>query len=464
MTRASHTSVSIVRMSQVNQNKKIGGGGSCPQWMRTLEEKYQKLHKKITENTSTIGYGRFNSCVGRTVYDARLSQALLRYKDSAIQKNNSKSKLTCKLSDTNNNNEPVNVPSEYEQNQYLKNTSVINSVNETANNCEENEKYRSLSPKLRQNCERTSDTEYIWIDDASVDTDSEEGSARGAKNRTNKEIDKPKVGEIGTNVISCDKVKAGCSSDIDKLNTNKYCRKNLKTSISRTSKVTSKSCPAKIQSKSLERPGQKRLLLARSKSANRNAKMFTPMSEEAKHAITETIHEMNYSTPGRTERSDINFIPSRGRRCVKTWATPKKVKSALDGRKVLDSASQCIEDLHSDGVNLHERNSADDNDSCRSSGGTIPGGSNRTNSRLPEIQSGSARDRNNTRSSSYRLPGIGKYDITQDDPIFEITPPGFDSRYNDMQIVEERESETPPPDIRQRAIDKCSEWLTKYNK
>jgi hypothetical protein len=454
-------------MSQVNQNKKMGGGGACPQWMRTLEEKYQKLHKKITENTSNIGYGRFNSCVGRTVYDARLSQALLRYKDSAIQRHNlkSKSKSTCKISDTNNNNETGNIPSEFEQNQYLKNTVAINSVNETANNCEENEKYRSSSPKLRQNCGSSSDKEDLWIDNASLDSDSEEDSARGAKNRFNKEIDKLTAGEFGTNVISSsDKVKAGCTSDIDKLDTSKHCRRNLKTSLSRTSKVTSKSCPAKIQSKSLERTGQKRLLLSRSKSANRNAKMFTPMSEEAKHAITETIHEMNYSAPGRTERSGVNFIPSRGRKCVKTWAVPKKMKSASDGRKVLESASQCLADLHSDGANLNERNSADENDSCRSSGGTLPEGSQKSNSRLPDIQSGSARDRNNTRSSSYRLPGIGKYDITQEDPIFEITPPGFDSRYNDMQVVEERESETPPPDIRQRAIDKCSEWLTKYNK
>lgn len=461
MTRASQTTANIVRMSQVNQGRKNGSGGSYPQWMRTLEEKYQKLHKKITENT-TIGYGRFNSCVGRTVYDARLSQALSRYKDLAFQKQHLKSKSTSKVGEINSNNEIGNVSKRNEnlseENQYLNNNLALDSDNESVNNCEENEITRSLSPKLSKNLNE----EVALSENSSVnlekDSDSVAENVCESNSNPNEELDTQEVHDSEICVISSDKHPTTLTGDSDKLNSNKYCRRNLKTSVSRTSKVTSKSCPAKIVSKALDKPHQKRLLSSRSKSANRNAKMFTPMSEEAKHAITETIHEMNHSTPGRTQRSEVNFIPSRGRKCVRTWMTPKKARSAFDVRKVLESASQCLEDLHSDGVNLCERNSADDDDSCHSSGGTLPDESNK----LPDIQNGSARDRNNIRNSSYRLPGIGKYDIAQD--TFEITPPGFDSRYNDMQVFEERESETPPPEIRQRAIDKCAEWLNKYNK
>lgn len=467
MTRASHNTASVVRMSQINHSRKNGSGGSYPTWMRTLEEKYQKLHKKITENS--VGYGRFNSCVGRTVHDARLSQALLRYKDLAAQRNSLKSKSATKLCEINNYNETGNIPKEIEKqtdlNQYLDSDLAIGSNNEETENCEKHENYRAPSPENDENMRLNLDEAELVQNDTSVEENDENNpevqSTSSDKNRTIEELRTADVSD--TNVISVDKTKTEIISDSDILNANKYCRKNLKTSVSRTSKVTSKSCPTNSQARNLEKYQQRRLLLSRSKSANRQARMFTPMSQEAKHAITETIHEMQHSSRDRNKNGEVNFVPTGGRKCVKTWIVPKRTQSSVDVSKVLENASQCLETLKSDGVNFNGNDSENENESCHSSG-SFPADAQKMNSLLPDIQQGSARDRNPTRNSSYRLPGIGKYDIAHDDPTFEITPPGFDIRYKDIEIKEERESETPPPDIRKRAIDKCSEWLTKYNK
>lgn len=462
MTRSSQNNPVCIMTSHIKQARKNGGGGNYPQWMRTLEEKYQKLHKKIAENTG-VGYGRFNSCVGRSVYDARLSQALLRYKDQAIHKATIRSKLTPNDTVTNNQTRGTDLCGEDKiepgQNQYLDNEIDLQNGN-NVKNCEKTELEKTESPTCGLVLQSTSnekledensDLELIDFNDSgSVGYNKNDINARNGKLHVDKHVFRKK-------------------DDVNKVqevnNNHQYNRKYLKTSVSRTSKITSKSCPAKIQHKTLENVNQKRLLNSRSKSANRNDKMFTPMSEEAKHAITETIHEMNLSTTDKVKRPDtVQFIPSRGRKCVKSWGIQKKSRSFFDIHKVEDDASQCLEDFHSDGVNLRERQSEDDDDkvSCQSSAGSIV--DQRSTSRLPDIQTGSARDRGSVRNSSYRLPGIGKYDIAQDDPVFEITPPGFDSRYNDVLVVEERESETPPPDIRQRAIDKCAEWLNKYNK
>lgn len=416
-----------------------------------------------------MGYGRFNSCVGRTVHDIRLSQALLRCKDLAVQRQALKSKSATKIGDINNNNEGNNTVVENEKltdlNQYLDKDMPLELNNAEFENCEKDDECRALSPEDEETLRINLNEEDVYSDGSYEDQGNENAPEIYVENADviNRNYEELPTTEETDKVISVDKSKTDVICGSDKLNANKYSRKNLKTSVSRTSKVTSKSCPANLQARNLEKYQQRRLLLSRSKSANRQ-KMFTPMSAEAHHAITETIHEMHHSTSGKKANGEVNFVPAGGRKCVKSWIAPKKTKSAYDVQKVLESASQCLENLQGDGISKIEPNFDDDNDSCHSSGGTIPEDGVRMNTILPDIQMGSARDRNTHRSSSYRLPGIGKYDIAQDDPTFEITPPGFDIRYKDVEIKEERESETPPPDIRQRAIDKCSEWLTKYNK
>lgn len=473
MTRASSTAT-FARMSQTRRS---GTGSGYPQWMRTLEEKYQKLHKKITENT---GAARFTNCVGRSVYDPKLSHALSKYKEITNPKCVPRIQSS-KDSPINTNIETTELQEgqdkENLQNQYLDKSDTIYLDSESVKNCENIKEKRVESRERSIDCEqdrfetdsaksRDSKCESAILreDGIKLDIDvSSENKQTSVSCDENSGTDKTHSNEY-TNHISFDKSKSQHECDDDKLDPDKHLRRNLKTSVSRTSKVTSKSCPAKFTAQSI-RPGQRQLLAARSKSANRLTRMFTPMSEEAKHAITETIHEMNTASTGRiTDRSDIKFIPSRGRTCVKSWAAPKKAKSSYNARTVLESASQCLNAMKVDRGKSTGKYLNNQVELCKSSVESSQDGEDRMESRLPDIQSGSARDRGTGRSQSYRIPGIGKYNITHDDPVFEITPPGFDSRYNDVANLEERESETPPPDIRQRAIDKCSEWLVKYNK
>lgn len=467
----------------MSHTRRSGTGSGYPQWMRTLEEKYQKLHKKITENT---GSARFTSCVGKSVYDSRLSQALHRYKEFTTQKpiiraHSSKvSAIDTNEQDHGNGDLPTDISKENWPNQYLHKGDTMCIGNENVTNGESTTENRVPSQDGSVKCEQ------VKLETASVKSEHSNreillhlndkveenvGTCTGlgsckppAKEKRIDSLHRVKVLSAGTtNHISFDKSKSQLECDEDKLETDKVNRRNLKTSVSRTSKVTSKSCPPKLQANRL---GQRQLLTARSKSANRQ-KMFTPMSEEAKHAITETIHEMNVSSTGQTlEGTDIKFVPSRGRVCVKSWVLPKKSKSSYDVRHVLESASQCLNELNADAAGIAlERLSNHQDEGGLSSVESVYDCGRPADSRLPEIRNGSARERVGAgKNKSYRIPGIGKYDITNDDPVFEITPPGFDSRYNDMPPTEERESETPPPDIRQAAIEKCSEWLTKYNK
>ncbi|KAH3719395.1 uncharacterized protein LOC127854997 [Dreissena polymorpha] len=465
----------------ITLSRRKGTGSGHPLWMRTLEEKYQKLHKKIIENT---GNARFSNSVGRSVYDGRISQALKRYKTIANKSLRKVNEINGQdESNVNSDNEivdlPPNISNENSPNQYLDNCDTNIVDNEMCANCEEGVDNNSKSKSASPICDQTVEVHRAQSEASDV-----------SKHHENHEKSLNET-EVILKVVDTENYTIGCDKDTDFVPTpqavprlkfdksenkiergadiakpSRYDRKNLKTSISRTSKITSKSCPAKIQNQVNRNHGQKTLLTSRSKSVNRH-KMFTPMSAEAKHAITETIQEMNITASSQTD-GEVNFVPIRSRTCVRNWHTPKRTKELLNYRVVLDSTAERLANIDCDGVNLNsaEKQNSGNGGSCRSSAGsgTLSSARGLGEAKLPDILSGSARDRYQGKKQSYILPGIGKYRISHDEPVFEITPPGFDSRYNDVMPHEERESETPPPDIRQRAIDKCSAWLIKYNK
>lgn len=67
----------------------------------------------------------------------------------------------------------------------------------------------------------------------------------------------------------------------------------------------------------------------------------------------------------------------------------------------------------------------------------------------------------NVRHKKHKIPGIGNYHmIASPDSDFEITPPGFDVRYN-RPIISNEEMEIPPRFIRERSIQKCKNWLKR---
>ncbi|GFR74236.1 hypothetical protein ElyMa_003886400 [Elysia marginata] len=65
-----------------------------------------------------------------------------------------------------------------------------------------------------------------------------------------------------------------------------------------------------------------------------------------------------------------------------------------------------------------------------------------------------------------RLPGIGSkphLPLSYRETTFEITPPDFDIRFHHIISCQTEGRETPPPDIRQQSIDKCQQWLIRHN-
>lgn len=480
-----HPSTStIMRPKPVNKYS----AGNHPQWMRTLEEKYQRLHKKIAENTTMINL-KFSHV--RNPHDVRLSHGGSRYRDSNTIKTNRKAndKRNCS---------PVNSPT----------TNTITGENTQTETLTEDQNGNCLQPNNRsieteQTLNKTATNERLETGSEEsteeLETDDKQSIASGESSEQVKDTDGAvSYSDTKNNNVTSpvgnkfenenDNNEANKCGDINEVlnseetvNDGSETRRDLKTAFSRTSRNTAKSCPAQIQARSKlrQRPKTQETSL-RSKSAHKKSEMFNRMSKEAHHAITETVREMN-ATRSQTCFSSIHdtvihdgvqFCPSRQRKSVKTWVLPKSesrnLSAGYNAARVLESASKKMQQLMDSNVEILRRDSSEvgssENQSCRSSNASSTDLARNNSSKLPEIQNGYPKERLTSKSQLYRLPGIGNYDVpVANDGLFEITPPGFDSRYKDLTPVEERESETPPPDIRQQAIEKCSEWLTKYS-
>lgn len=465
-------SSSIMRSKPVHKN---GTGGQHPQWMRTLEEKYQKLHKKIAENTNMMNLKFSHS---RSFHDFRGMNGS-RYRDSNTGKTNMKA-------NNNRSHTPVNLPASNMNENNAKENSTLDQNGDCLQNSESNQNVfetgQTLNKADKNGPTDTGNENQVGLETADKQSGSSESvydykSENGEINVTSGPDNKTRViinspCREDTKVIHYDKDEGESFSDIKG-------GRDLKTALSRTSRKTAKSCPAQIQARSniRHRPTTQSSVL-RSKSAHKNSDMFNKMSKEAHHAINETVKEMNASRSQTCLASDIvsmnnkvQFNPSRQRRSVRTWVQPKsdsnKLSVGYNAIHILQGASDKMQHLLDCNTDLLRQNRSETNSSAnqsyRSSHGSEVDLARKSSSKLPEIQNDISKDKFTSKGQLFRLPGIGKYDIpVLNDNLFEITPPGFDSRYKDLEPVEERESETPPPDIRQRAIDKCSEWLTKY--
>ena len=162
-------------------------------------------------------------------------------------------------------------------------------------------------------------------------------------------------------------------------------------------------------------------------------KMFSRMSAEAQTALTETILENESERNIESEDEDNDVNENLGTECM---------LSIEDGNEVSGR-----NDVNDSEVSMPSRDSRS------------------IHTKLPDIQNEGQEylTLRSIKPADGRVPGIGKFPFpSKREPTFEITPPGFDIRYKDAPIREERESETPPPDIRDRAIRKCQDWLTRY--
>lgn len=459
-------SSSIMRPKPVNKSRT---GSQHPQWMRTLEEKYQRLHKKITENTNMMNLKFSHS---RSLHDLRLSQAA-RYRDANTTRANTKSNnkggshAPVSLPTTNMKGNVDGIKSTVDQNgNCLQNLQITSNgiEDEQILTAEDMNELRETGNEIQAVLE-TGDKHSNASSESFYDYKSEEGAINDSDlNKNRVVISSPTENDM--KIVDYDQDK---TENVFEVNS-----RDLKTALSRASRKTVKSCPAQIQARSNLRDRQTTKSAAlRSKSAHKSSDMFNKMSKEAHHAIKETVKEMNASRSKSciTADDDVEFQPSRHRKSVRTWIQPKSesknVPGGYNATKILQSASDKMQHLIDCNAELLRPNSSQSktpsSQSFNSSRGSGVDFMKKNSSKLPDIQNDSTKDKFTTKSQFYRLPGIGKYDVpVVQDSLFEITPPGFDSRYKDLEPVVERESETPPPDIRQRAIDKCSEWLTKY--
>ena len=201
------------------------------------------------------------------------------------------------------------------------------------------------------------------------------------------------------------------------------------------------------------------------------------MSKEARHAIMETLQDMGTvkGKRGVKERdsADIRHKGVNAQRRQKDnrnkyeyYMRERSISYYKNHFKSIDSVGN--EDNSSAYSSPREIKECDDTSSEEYVKGKLfP--SIRENTKLSKTTTNSTVKANvltldQAKKKKYKIPGIGNYHlIASPDNDFEITPPGFDSRYNPRPIISKEEMEIPPRFIRERSIQKCKSWLTNVN-
>ena len=252
-----------------------------------------------------------------------------------------------------------------------------------------------------------------------------------------------------------------------------------KTSTSKRSTVTqktTKSCPAKMDEKqkqvqlkhnTVKAVPTLRARTASSKTRNQ-VKLFSQMSQEAQHALSETmkeksIPETEVERPYRPVPVSTSVWEIERPTIEEKLKTGKSNKTPCENVKPEEEVreSRCeIEDIIQD-------DAYSDTDVSIPTTRRRPISTKVNRTRLPYIPSESPTDYftlGQLKHLNYRLPGIGKYEIaTLREKTFQITPAGYDIRYNDIAIFEaEEKTELPSSNIRDQAVQKCQDWLSRY--
>lgn len=469
-----------------------------PQWMRTLEEKYQKLHLKITRNASimnnikNLGSSRVYlestpNTISRGVYNkVRADRVIQKYRnDYGFGKNL-----------PNQDQDGSNLISKYSLNGTIEPESVTiirkDSLEDNDNNDDNNNGSVSKSSVLtgdendniirkESNSKEDLNKKVSRNYDVTTDNSSFNKGLRknSLKDNTRKSEDRDKArpqapiprARLNKNVQMVQSVNAH----------NKLYKKDFmikreqacKTSTSRYSnntQKTTKSCPATMEKTTYTESSRlmpRQCISAcahspRRSPTKRRLKSFMGMSMEAQHAMTETIKAVE----PEIAREKDNSLPG-------DFDHTKECSNEGD----IDECKECQED---ENLNWNYTNYNDElkNDTYAGevysdselsfSTRTRPHTSKTQRMRLPEILPDqrpyeSLSNLHRLEHFRYRIPGIGNYDIPfLKEQTFEITPPGFDIRYKDIPVYEEYESETPPPDIKDRAVQKCQEWLSRF--
>jgi hypothetical protein len=200
------------------------------------------------------------------------------------------------------------------------------------------------------------------------------------------------------------------------------------------------------------------------------------MSKEARHAIMETLQDMG-TVKGKRRNKDRESADIRhkgvnaqrrqtdNRNKYEYYMRERTISYYKNHFKSIDSVGN--EENSSPYSSPRENKECDDTSSEEYvKGKFFP--SIRENTKLSKTTNSTVKSNvltlDQAKKKKYKIPGIGNYHlIASPENDFEITPPGFDSRYNPRPIISKEEMEIPPRFIRERSIQKCQSWLTNVN-
>ncbi|XP_045169534.2 uncharacterized protein LOC123532216 [Mercenaria mercenaria] len=200
------------------------------------------------------------------------------------------------------------------------------------------------------------------------------------------------------------------------------------------------------------------------------------MSKEARHAIMETLHDMGTMKGKKRSKekdsADIRFKgvnaqrrQTNNRNKYEYYMRERTISHYKNQFKSIDSVGN--EENSSSYSSPREAKECDDTSSEEYAKGKLfP--SIRENTKLSKTTNSTSKSKvltlDQAKKKKYKIPGIGNYHlIASPDNDFEITPPGFDSRYNPRPIISKEEMEIPPRIIREKSIQKCRSWLSNVN-
>lgn len=200
------------------------------------------------------------------------------------------------------------------------------------------------------------------------------------------------------------------------------------------------------------------------------------MSKEARHAILETLNEMGIK---RSRVNKENIVGESFRRSVSLQKRQKENRHKYDHylrertNSILRSRLKSLDSLgnEDDSSRYSSPRNGYNCDECsneETNRGKMFPSIGKLEKPVKAISTATEKSKvyslEQVKKKQYKIPGIGHYNlVTSPESDFEITPPGFDSRYNPRPIISKEEQELPPRFIRERSIQKCKKWLDGVN-
>ncbi|OWF46040.1 uncharacterized protein LOC110456256 [Mizuhopecten yessoensis] len=550
--RSKQTSGTSIGRPIHTTRSQYNGGVIYPQWMRSLEEKYQRIHMKIARSTTAMS-NIYNSSLGRNSIQektlpkaslakpresspGRFSTTQLQYRRVASSLERGVSRTRTSVTDvvtggTQDNSQKQGVgfaPAKQEDLEFANVNEIdidktdVKFNDDVIDLCDDIDKEECDSNSSRVDCDEDNIGYVLGLGHVvSVSSDEDEDEIEKDTNDV-KHFEEEQVFNSKESTLLIDQ---DCSSKEKNLDyrsrsslrdTNKVSpvkgepRKHFitqlgkhyqnkseqfirreqipQTSTSRRSiqtHKTSKSCPTTMEHvQAAPQPQTDRGTHVRRKSfkksykGQRNSNMFSRMSMEAQHARTEILKEKKPSKKHQQQQQKRNSTSQNLSGCDGGSSSSKEADSEKQAEVVVQNnerktaQDKAVDRLYN-GEDYNkmftDMNVIPDYEQAYSDSDISVGNrkhaftvlANRT--KLPNIADGKYVTLQHLKTLQYTLPGIGRYSVApKRETTFEITPPGFDIRYKDMMVLEERESETPPPDIRNRAVQKCQEWLARH--